>query len=126
LVGFLVIGEMMMYYPRRAVGIEMNSSIAESLQIIEEFEAWAEDESIENAEALMGRIEEIYDVSVYRFGSLDNDRGGEVQGLTGFTSGCTYLLFEPEMRSTPGWRRIRTRVKKAGGSIEKGSWSQLA
>lgn len=115
----------MRYYPRSAVGIEMTPEIAVSLQISEEYEAWTEEESVDNADAIMGKIEEIYGVSVYNFLTLEEKRGGEIQGLTGFNSGCTYLLFEPEVRSLSGWRRIRSRVKKAGGSVNNGAWSQL-
>jgi hypothetical protein len=112
----------MRYYPKSAVGFEINMTVAEELGLLEQWEEW----DGEQYDSEFGyEFEEKYGVTPARVITFEDSRGGEISGLTGFTSGATYVLFD-EDESGDDWDKLVEILEEKGITLEDGSWSQLS
>lgn len=112
----------MRYVPKNCVGFEMTMELAEALGISE---YWGDWESDEHDPAVLGTIEEKFDVVPWAVAELREERGGHRTGITGFDSGVTYLLFEARDTRYPHWRKFSDLCEESGSPEVEGSWSQL-
>jgi hypothetical protein len=112
----------MRYYPKKAVGVEMNDEVAEDLGLLEQWEEWDGDQY---ESALMEDFESKYGVTPERLITFKDERGGEVSGVTGFEDGVTYLLFDKN-ESGDEWEALLDILSDKQIDLVKGSWSQLS
>jgi hypothetical protein len=111
----------MRYYPKSAVGFEINMTVAETLGLLEQWEEW----DGEQFDSEFGyEFEEKYGVTPSRVITFEDSRGGEISGLTGFTNGSTYVLFD-EDESGEAWDKLVEIIEQSDITLEDGSWSQL-
>jgi hypothetical protein len=111
----------MRYYPKSAVGFEINNTVAETLGLLEQWEEW----DGEQYDSEFGyEFEEKHGVTPSRVVTFEDSRGGEISGLTGFTTGSTYVLFD-EDESGEAWDKLVETLEENDIELEEGSWSQL-
>ena len=111
----------MRYYPKRAVGFEINNDVAENLGLLEQWEEW----DGEQFDSEFGyEFEEKHGVTPSRVITFEDSRGGEISGLTGFTNGATYVLFD-EDESGDAWDKLLALLEEKGVDLDTGSWSQM-
>ena len=113
----------MRYYPKNAVGFEFNEEVAELLseEVKELFSIW---DGSSYDDELFDAIYEQYGVTPMRVGRLNEERGGEVTGVTGFDNYTNYLFFDPEEQDD-SWKSFAAFLNENFVTIYKGSWSQL-
>lgn len=113
--------DQMRYYPKRAVGFEINMSVAETLGLLEQWEEW----DGEQFDSEFGyEFEEKHGVTPTRVITFTNSRGGEISGLEGFANGSTYVLFDENERGE-SWEKLLELLEENDVELEDGSWSQL-
>jgi len=100
----------------------MNTSVAEALGLLEQWEEWDGDQ-YEND--LVYDFEDKYGLAPERLITFDDSRGGEISGLTGFESGTTYLLFDKN-ESGEEWDALLDILNDNQIEVVEGRWSQLA
>ena len=111
----------MRYYPKSAVGFEMNLIVAEKLELLEQWEEW----DGEQYDSDFGyEFEEKYGVTPARVIKFYERKGGEISGLTGFANDTTYVLFD-EDESGEAWDKLVALLDEKGIELEDGSWAQL-
>ncbi len=103
---------------RSIIGFRIDSEVAEQLGIKSEFDEWELDESAVCEQLVISRFEEIFGCDVLHLNGPD-DPWAKSHGFTGLYCDSSYVLFEQDVRSLPGWRRIRERLRRAGIPIEK-------
>lgn len=114
----------MRYYPKNAVGFEINEEVADILGpgICELFETW---DGYVYDEELFDAIEEEHGVTPMRVGILNESRGGEVQGVSGFDNDTKYLFFDVEEQDEENWSAFLRFLENNDIYTTEGSWSQL-
>ena len=111
----------MRYYPKSAVGFEMNLAVADKLDMIDQWEEW----DGEWYDSNFGyEFEEKYGVIPIAVIEFRERKGGEISGLTGFANDTTYVLFD-EDESGEAWDKLEALLEEKGITIDSGSWSQL-
>jgi hypothetical protein len=111
----------MRYYPKSAVGFEINNTVAETLGLLEQWEEW----DGEQYDSEFGyEFEEKYGITPQRVVKFYERKGGEISGLSGFTDGSTYVLFD-EDESGEAWEKLVETLEENDIELEEGSWSQL-
>jgi hypothetical protein len=111
----------MRYYPKSATGFEINISVAESLNLLE---AWEEFDGEECDSNFASEFEATYKVYPRYIRSFREERGGEVSGLTGFSEGVIYVLFDRDEEGED-WDNLVKLLEEHNIELESGSWSQL-
>lgn len=66
-----------------------------------------------------------HDVVPMRVGELNDERGGEVSGVTGFEQGVEYLIFDPREQNDSAWNQFKAYLEEHDIDLVEGSWSQL-
>jgi hypothetical protein len=114
----------MRYYPKNAVGFEINEEVAEVLgpAVSELYESWENDAFDDE---LFEAIEEEHGVTPMRVGALNESRGGEVQGVNGFDNDTMYLFFDVEEQDEDKWAKFVQFLEDNDIYTTEGSWSQL-
>ena len=111
----------MRYYPKRAVGFEINLAVAEKLELVDPWEEW----DGEWYDSNFGYdFEEKYGVAPIGVIEFKERKGGEISGLTGFANDTTYVLFD-EDESGEAWDKLVAALEEKGIELEEGSWAQL-
>lgn len=114
-------GGKMRYYPKSAVGFEIDSSVAEKLGLLEQWEEW----DGEQYDSEFGyEFEEKYGVTPWRVVKFYEQKGGEISGLSGFADGSTYVLFDDE-ESGEAWDALVNFLGNNNIELEDGTWSEL-
>lgn len=116
----------MHYSPKNAIGFQIDEQVAEEMGLLTEYKLWV-DKSDEGPffKAFSEKFKPpSNDAQVMTF---EEERGGEIQGVSGFSSGATYVYWQDVKRSEKGWRPF---IKKMEGKVlglyfEDGKWSQL-
>jgi hypothetical protein len=144
----------MRYYPKRGFGIHLDSFDTNVLddfeyQIDELLSEGKEDEAAElEDQGLSGTWnrdvltairdwsgdhydEEVFDafrswheVEPMWVGELVEERGGEINGVSGFTDG-QYIIFDPREQSEEKWEAFKKLLQENDIELIEGSWSQL-
>ena len=114
----------MRYYPKNAVGFEITEEVADILgpTILELFESW---DGYVYDEELFNEIESEHGVTPMRVGVLNESRGGEVQGVSGFDNDTKYLFFDVEEQDEENWSAFVRFLESNDIYTTEGSWSQL-
>jgi len=114
----------MRYYPKNAVGIEFNEENCEILSdvIKELYDTWEGDSWDEE---LFNEFDDEFGVVPMRVGPLNESRGGEISGLTGFEDGQSYVFFDPKEQDEENWESFINFLSNNNVTIYEGSWSQL-
>ena len=111
----------MRYYPKKATGFEIDSDVAEKLGLLEQWEEW----DGEQYDSEFGyEFEDKYGVTPSRVITFEDTRGGEVSGLTGFSDGSTYVLFDVDEEGE-AWDKLLETLDENSIELQSGSWSQL-
>jgi hypothetical protein len=111
----------MRYYPKSAVGFEINLVVAEKLDLLDQWEEW----DGEWFDSNFGyEFEDKYGVMPLRVTEFHEKKGGEISGLTGFANGSTYVLFDDE-ESGEARDKLVEILEEKGIELEEGSWSEL-
>lgn len=115
----------MRYYPKNAVGFEINEEVADILgpTILELFESW---DGYAYDEELFDEIASEHGVVPMRVGLLNESRGGEVQGVSGFDNDTKYLFFDIEEQDEENWPSFLQFLENNDITLTEGSWSQLS
>lgn len=111
----------MRYYPKSAVGFEINNTVAETLGLLEQWEEW----DGEWYDSNFGyEFEEKYGVAPTAVIEFRERKGSEISGLTGFANDSTYVLFD-EDEEGEAWEKLVEVLEENDIALEDGSWSQL-
>lgn len=145
----------MRYYPKRGFGIELSNfdtfALEEFESEVQQLRESSDDEAAEKLEergpvgpwkaAILEAIRDWsgdhYDDFVFDefnswhevvpmwIGSLNDERGGETTGVTGFEQGIDYLIFDPREQDEKSWKAFKEHLEEHGIDLVEGSWSQL-
>ena len=111
----------MRYYPKSAVGFEMNLAAAYKLDMVDQWEEW----DGEWYDSNFGyEFEEKYGVTPIAVIEFQERKGSEISGLTGFANDTTYVLFDKD-ESGEAWDKLVATLEEKGIELEEGSWAQL-
>ena len=112
----------MQYYPQHYYGFAVDNNVAEKLQLNEAFDNY---EMSYDEGAFFDGFEERYGVEPYKFADTTYERGGYVQGLSGFDWDKTYVCFDPTQTGDDRWNKMITALEEVGIFVEEGHWSEL-
>jgi hypothetical protein len=117
----------MKYFPQKAIGVRIDDKIAKLLECEEAWSAWDGKDS--EFEPLLEAVGDFCGFEPDSVRKLVEERGGYVTGLKGFTSGCTYVMFDPEFvldeDSAEEWNETVKKLQSLSIEVVDGSWSQL-
>jgi len=112
----------MQYYPQHYYGFEVNGTVAEQLKLTEAFDAY---EMSYDEEGFFEGFEKKFGIEPYKFADTTYERGGYVQGLSGFDWDKTYVCFDPTQVGDDRWEKLLDVLDELGIDIEEGQWSEL-
>ena len=113
----------MQFYPQSKTGFAISESVAEELGLATEYEAWQDDYDYDEFCNAFG---EKFGVAPDRITHFEYERGGYVQGLSGFDWNQTYVLFDDYNKNSDNWRPMKEKAEGDFGLIfEHGVWSEL-
>jgi len=112
----------MQYYPQHYYGFEVNDTVADQLQLAEAFDTY---EMSYDEESFFEGFEKKFGIEPYKFADTTFERGGYVQGLTGFEWDKTYLCFATTQAGDDRWEKMLETLNDVGIDIEEGHWSEL-
>ncbi len=112
----------MQFYPQHYYGFAVDSDIADRLQLNEAFDTY---EMSYDEETFFEQFQEKFGIEPYKFADTTYERGGYVQGLSGFDWDKTYVCFDPSQVGDEKWQTMMIALSDAGVDIEEGHWSQL-
>jgi len=110
------------YYPQHYFGFAVDNSVAEKLQLTEAFDSY---EMSYDEDGFFDQFEEKFGVGPYKFTDTTYDRGGYVQGLSGFDWDKIYVCFDPTQVGDDRWEKMLTTLKDVDILIQEGHWSEL-
>ena len=70
-------------------------------------------------------FENKFGIEPYKFADTTYERGGYVQGLSGFDWYKTYVCFDPSQTGDDKWEKMLSALLDAGIDVEEGHWSEL-
>jgi hypothetical protein len=112
----------MQYYPQHFFGFAVNGDVAEKLQLDEAFDTY---EMSYDEEGFFNGFEEKFGIEPYKFADTTYERGGYVQGLSGFEYDKTYVCFDPTQAGGSKWPQMLATLEKLDIVVEEGRWSEL-
>ena len=112
----------MQYYPQHFFGFALDEKVAEKLQLTEAFDNY---EMSYEEDAFFEGFGQRFGVEPYKFTDTTYERGGYVQGLTGFEWDKTYLCFADTQVGDNQWEKMSEALSSLGIDIEEGQWSEL-
>tara|TARA_R110000824_G_scaffold32156_5_gene104011 strand:+ start:3305 stop:3646 length:342 start_codon:yes stop_codon:yes gene_type:complete len=112
----------MQYYPQHYFGFVVDNNIAEKLHLNE---AYDEYEMSYEEDGFFEGFEKKFGIEPYKFTDTTYERGGYVQGLSGFDWDRTYVCFAPSQVGGDKWNDMISTLEKLGVPVEEGHWSEL-
>ena len=112
----------MHYYPQHYFGFAVDNKVAEKLQLNEAFDTY---EMSYDEDDFFDGFQEKFGIEPYKFADTTFERGGYVQGLSGFDWDKTYLCFAPSQAAGAKWQKMTQSLEEAGIIVEEGRWSEL-
>jgi len=112
----------MQYYPQHFFGFSIDNEIAERLQLTEVYDSY---EMSYDEEGLFEGFEDKFGIDPYKLADTTYERGGYVQGLSGFDWDKTYVCFHPSTTAGAKWQKMVEALEALDIVIEEGRWSQL-
>jgi hypothetical protein len=113
----------MQYYPQHFFGFSIDGQTAAKLQLTEAFDTY---EMSYEEDGFFEGFEEKFGIDPYQFADTTYERGGYVQGLTGFDWDRTYVCFHPTTTGGEKWKKMVAALQELSIDIEEGRWSQLS
>lgn len=113
----------MQFYPQHYFGFAIDEEVAEKLQLTEAFDMY--EMSYDENEFFEG-FNEKFGIEPYRFTDTTYERGGYVQGLTGFDWDSTYVCFDRTQAGDEKWEKMIRALSELDIPVEEGEWSQLS
>jgi len=112
----------MQYYPQHYFGFAVDNNIAEKLQLNEAYDTY---EMSYDEDAFFEGFEEKFGIEPLKFADTTYERGGYVQGLSGFKWDKTYICFDPTQTGDDRWQKMLDSLREVGIDVEEGHWSEL-
>ena len=112
----------MQYYPQHYYGFVVDNDIAEKLQLNEAYDTY---EMSYDEDVFFNKFQEKFGVEPYKFTDTTYERGGYVQGLSGFDWDKTYVCFDPAQAGDDRWNKMLETLSELNINIEEGHWSEL-
>tara|TARA_Y100000593_G_scaffold93760_1_gene189921 strand:- start:30 stop:371 length:342 start_codon:yes stop_codon:yes gene_type:complete len=112
----------MQYYPQHYYGFAVDGDVAEKLQLNEAYDTY---EMSYDEEGFFEGFEKKFGIEPYKFADTTYERGGYVQGLSGFDYDKTYLCFAPSQARGDKWAQMLETLEDLDITIEEGHWSEL-
>jgi hypothetical protein len=112
----------MHYSPQHYFGFEVDIDVAEKLNLDEAFDIY---EMSYDDEQFFEGFREHYGIEPFRFIDTTYERGGYVQGLSGFEWDRVYLCFAPTQTGDDKWDTMVTNLAQVGIGMVEARWSEL-
>tara|TARA_A100001015_G_C15025200_1_gene730104 strand:+ start:2594 stop:2935 length:342 start_codon:yes stop_codon:yes gene_type:complete len=112
----------MQFYPQHYYGFAVNNDVAERLQLNEAFDEY---EMTYDEMPFFESFETKFGIEPDKFADTTYEKGGYVQGLSGFDWDRTYICFDPSQASGEKWEKMINALSDVDIDIEEGHWSQL-
>ena len=112
----------MQYYPQHYFGFAVDGAVAEKLQLNEAFDTY---EMSYDEEGFFDGFEKKFGIEPYKFADTTYERGGYVQGLSGFEWDKTYICFDPTQTGDDKWTSMLETLQALDIVVEEGYWSEL-
>ena len=112
----------MQYYPQHFFGFAVDGSVAEKLQLNEAYDTY---EMSYDEEGFFSGFEDKFGIEPYKFADTTYERGGYVQGLSGFEYDKTYVCFDPTQAGGSKWPQMLEALEELDIVVEEGRWSEL-
>tara|TARA_R110000824_G_scaffold36415_1_gene113293 strand:- start:1018 stop:1359 length:342 start_codon:yes stop_codon:yes gene_type:complete len=112
----------MQYCPQHYYGFIVDSSVAEQLNLNEAYDTY---EMSYDEDQFFDGFHKKYGVQPYKFTDTTYERGGYVQGLSGFEWDKTYLCFAATQAGDSRWQDMIISLEEEGVTVEEGTWSEL-
>jgi hypothetical protein len=90
--------------------------------ILEAIRDWSGDQY---DDFIFDEINSWHEVVPMRIGALNDERGGETTGVSGFEQGVEYLIFDLREQDDDSWKQFKAHLEEHGIELIEGSWSQL-
>lgn len=119
----------MKYYPKTALGFEINEELAEMMGLVSEYKHYVENrDNYPFYKAFCAKFE-VPDSFGVELRTFKDERGGYTQGLEGFEYGRPYVYFSGVDPACEDLQPILSRLKEAyadeGLFLERAAWSEL-
>ena len=112
----------MHYYPQHYFGFAVDDIIADRLQLNEAFDTY---EMSYDEDAFFEEFEDKYGIEPFKFADTTYERGGYVQGLSGFDWDKIYVCFDPTQAGDDKWHMMLSALRDIGIDVKEGRWSEL-
>jgi hypothetical protein len=112
----------MQYYPQHYFGFAVNGTVAEKLQLNEAYDTY---EMSYDEEGFFDGFEKKFGIEPYKFADTTYEKGGYVQGLSGFDWDKTYICFDPTQVGGQKWIQMMETLDALDIAVEEGRWSEL-
>ena len=112
----------MQYYPQHYFGFAVDNIIADRLQLNDAFDTY---EMSYDEDAFFEEFEDKYGIEPFKFADTTYERGGYVQGLSGFDWDKIYVCFDPTQTGDDKWQMMLSALRDIGIDVEEGRWSEL-
>jgi len=112
----------MQYYPQHYFGFAVDNNVAERLQLNEAFDTY---EMSYDENAFFEGFEKKFGIEPFKFADTTYERGGYVQGLSGFGWDKTYICFDPTQTGDKKWDQLLAALHEMDIDVEEGRWSEL-
>lgn len=109
-------------YSQHYFGFEVNSDIAERLELSEAFDIY---ELSHDEEGFFDKFEEKYGVYPYTLTDTTVGPGSFIQSLKGFNQDSTYVCFHPATAGDGRWKNMISLLEQVDVHIEEGRWSEM-
>ena len=112
----------MHYHPQHFFGFALDTDTAEKLELTEAFNVY---EMSYEENDFFDQFVEKFGIEPYKFADTTYERGGYVQGLTGFEWDKTYICFAPTQTGDDKWKKMLSVLEELDVTVEEGRWSEL-
>jgi len=112
----------MQYFPQHYYGFAIDSETAEKLKLTDAFDKY---EMSYDEDDFFYEFEEKFGIEPYKFADTTFERGGYVQGLSGFDWDRVYVCFDPTQAGDDKWNKMLSSLAEVDIDVEEGRWSEL-
>jgi len=106
--------------PQERKGFVIDSELAETLELLEEYMDFEDNGDYEQ---FCSAFEEKYGIYPDKIESFQFERYAELHSMNGFEWDKTYVLFEDYQENTPDWEKMVDVLEEEDVNIDYGSWA---
>lgn len=119
----------MKYYPKSALGFEINEDLAEKMGLVSEYKHFVENgDNYPFYKSFCSKFE-VPDSFGVELQTFEDERGGYTQNLEGFEYGTPYVYFSTVDPKDTELRAVVSRLEQSyeddGLMFQRATWSQL-